>query len=171
MGGKGDINDVESIDNNSDIIDINGNSISEVCSNDTDNNNEELEIDELCSLFTYYTKTNINEKSILDLIKHYYPDTYIEDDKYLLHTRCKLWNKKQDILKSLQKYKANSPSANASVEIYTEEIPINELYQFYCIGKNKFTVSKRYFEKFIKEESQLYIIEDNFIKVESFSNI
>ena len=105
----------------------------------------------------------------------------IEDDKYLLHTRCKLWNKKQDILKSLQKYKANSKnentnasanaSASANMEIYTEEIPINELYQFYCIGKNKFTVSKRYFERFIKEESQLYIIEDNFIKVESFSNI
>jgi hypothetical protein len=172
MGEKIDTNDVESIDNSNDNIDITGNAISEIGSNDSsDNNNEELEIDELCSLFTYYTKTNINEKSILDLIKHYYPDTYIEDDKYLLHTRCKLWNKKQDILKSLQKYKATSPSANANVEIYTEEIPINELYQFYCIGKNKFTVSKRYFEKFIKEESQLYIIEDNFIKVESFSNI
>ena len=182
MGEKIDTNDVESIDNSNDNTDITGNAISEVGSNDSsDNNNEELEIDELCSLFTYYTKTNINEKSILDLIKHYYPDTYIEDDKYLLHTRCKLWNKKQDILKSLQKYKANSKNANtnasanasasANMEIYTEEIPINELYQFYCIGKNKFTVSKRYFERFIKEESQLYIIEDNFIKVESFSNI
>ena len=174
IGEKIDTNDIENSDNSSDVTDINGNVISDVGSNigsndESDNNNEELEIDELCSLFTYYTKTNINEKSILDLIKHYYPDTYIEDDKYLLHTRCKLWNKKQDILKSLQKYKASSKNAN--VEIYTEEIPINELYQFYCIGKNKFTVSKRYFEKFIKEESQLYIIEDNFIKVESFSNI
>jgi len=107
------------------------------------------------------------EKTILDLIKHYYPDTYIEDEKYILHTRCKLWNKKQDIINSLKKYKLSSPS----VEIYTEEVPINELYQFYCGSKNRFIVSKRYFEKFIKEESQLYIIEDNFIKVESFSNI
>lgn len=136
-------------------------------SNIDDNDNEELEIDELCCLFTYHMKTNINEKTILDLIKHYYQDTYIEDEKYILHTRCKLWNKKQDIINSLQKYKLTSPSA----EIYTEEVPINELYQFYCGIKNKFVVSKRYFEKFIKEESQLYIIEDNFIKVESFSNI
>jgi len=135
--------------------------------NDSINDNEELEIDELCSLFTYHMKTNMNEKNILDLIKHYYPDTYIEDDKYILHTRCKLWNKKQDILKSLQKYKNNS----TSTEIHTDEIPINDLYQFYCGSKHRFTVSKRYFEKFIKEDSQLYIIEDNFIKVDSFSNI
>ncbi len=45
------------------------------------------------------------------------------------------------------------------------------MYQMYCGNKNKFTASKRYFEKFIKEESELYIIEDNFIKVESFGNI
>ena len=129
--------------------------------------NEELEIDELCSLFTYHTKTNINEKNILDLIKHYYSDIFIEDDKYLLNTRCKLWNKKEDIIYSLKRYKLIS----SDVEMYTEEIPINEIYQIYCGSKNKFTVSKRYFEKFIKEETDLYIIDDNFIKVNSFENI
>jgi len=45
------------------------------------------------------------------------------------------------------------------------------MYQVYCGNKNKFTASKRYFERFIKEESALYIIEDNFIKVNSFENI
>ena len=130
--------------------------------------NEELEIDELCSLFTYHTKTNINEKNILDLIKHYYSDIFIEDDKYLLNTRCKLWNKKEDIINALKKYKL----INSDVEMYNgEEIPINEIYQIYCGSKNKFTVSKRYFEKFIKEETDLYIVDDNFIKVNSFENI
>jgi len=154
-------------DNDNNNNNNNNNNMDNSSSIISDNDNEELEIDELCCLFTYHMKTNINEKTILDLIKHYYPDTYIEDEKYILHTRCKLWNKKQDIINSLKKYKLSSPS----VEIYTEEVPINELYQFYCGSKNKFIVSKRYFEKFIKEESQLYIIEDNFIKVESFSNI
>jgi hypothetical protein len=133
----------------------------------SDNINEEIEIDELCSLFTYHTKTNIDENSILDLIRHYYPDIFIDEDKYLLNTKCKLWNKKDDIINSLKKYKLISPH----VEIYTDEIPITEMYQIYCGNKNKFTASKRYFEKFIKEESALYIIEDNFIKVNSFENI
>ena len=52
-----------------------------------------------------------------------------------------------------------------------DEIPINELYQFYCKGKNKFITSKRYFERFIKEEYELYIVEDSFIKVQSFDNM
>lgn len=137
--------------------------------NSSDNDNEELEIDELCSLFTYHMKHTMCEKNMLDLIKHYYPDTYIEDDKYLLHARCKLWDKKQDIIKSLKKYNAAQPNSDELSGV--DEIPINELYQFYCKKKAKFIASKRYFEKFIKEESDLYIVEDNFIKVESFSNI
>ena len=132
-----------------------------------DDINEEIEIDELCSLFTYHTKTNIDENSILDLIRHYYSDVFIDDDKYLLNTKCKLWNKKEDIINSLKKYK----SITSHTDFYTDEIPITEMYQMYCGNKNKFTASKRYFEKFIKEESELYIIEDNFIKVESFGNI
>jgi len=133
------------------------------------NINEELEIDELCSLFTHHTKHNMNEKHILDLIRHYYPDTLIEDDKYILNASCKLWNKKQDIIKSLQKYKTSSPSEN--ITSAADEISINELYQFYCKSKKKFIVSKRYFENFIKEESDLYIVENDFIKVNSFTNI
>jgi len=135
----------------------------------SDNINEELEIDELCSLFTHHTKHSMNEKHILDLIKHYYPETLIEDDKYILNASCKLWNKKQDIIKSLQKYKTSYPNENISNT--SDEISINELYQFYCKTKKKFVASKRYFENFIKEESDLYIVENEFIKVNSFTNI
>lgn len=137
--------------------------------NSSDHDNEELEIDELCSLFTHHMKHTMTEKNMLDLIKHYYPDTYIEDDKYLVHTRCNMWDKKQDIIQSLKKYKNVHPDHEILSDI--DEIPINELYQFYCKGKNKFTASKRYFERFIKEESDLYIVEDSFIKVQSFDNI
>ncbi len=128
---------------------------------------EELEIDELCSLFTYHTKTNISEKNMLDLMKHYYPDTFVEDDKYVIGARCNLWNKKQDIITSIKKYKQSKHYQ----DLYADEIPINEIYQSYCKGKRKFTVSKRYFENFVKEESELYIVENNFIKVQSFDNI
>lgn len=130
-------------------------------------NIEELEIEELCSLFTYHTKTNISEKNILDLIKHYYPDVYVEDDKYLLNICCKLWKKKEEIMNSIRKYKLLiGQNDNCS-----DEISINELYQIYCGSKNKFTASKKYFEIFFKEEYELYIVDNNFIKVNSFENI
>lgn len=154
-------------------------------------NVEELEIDELCSLFTHHTKSSITEKHVIDLIKHYYPDVTIEDDKYLLNTRCKLWNKKQEIIDFIKKYNSiydNKTKSNSIIDnenmsdydnsydssnnnIYSEEIPINELYHYYCKCKNKFITSKRYFERFIKEESELYIVENSFIKVDSFKNI
>lgn len=129
--------------------------------------NEELEVDELCSLFTFYYKSSISEKTILDLIKHYYPDVCIEDDKYILHIKCKLWNKKNEIIESIKKYRLSVPDLG----VQSDEIPIDDLYQFYSGSKNRFIVSKRYFEKFIKDESHLYVVEDNFIKVNSFSNI
>ena len=165
-------------------------------SGDICGNTEELEIDELCSLFTHHTKSSITEKHVIDLIKHYYPDVSMEDDKYLLHTQCKLWNKKQDIVDFIKKYNSTYENKNGSSSninndnengndssndssngssndnnMYSEEIPINELYQYYCKCKNKFITSKRYFERFIKEESELYIIDNNFIKVDSFKNI
>ena len=110
-----------------------------------------------------------------------------------------MWNKKDDIITTLQKYKnilnaVNNPNkkdkhiGNESTNISeheddkldnddnsnVDEIPINELYQSYCKNKNKsknkFIVSKQYFERFIKEESQLYVVND-FVAVKSFDNI
>jgi hypothetical protein len=134
---------------------------------DSNSDNDVLELDEICSVFSHYSKCNVNEKIILDLIKHYYPDISIEDNKYIYQIKCKLWDKRKDIIDSLKKYKTLTPH----VDFYSEEIPINEIYQIYCGSKYKFIASKKYFEKFIKEESELFITEDNFIKVKSFENI
>jgi len=133
----------------------------------SNSDNDELELDEICSVFSHYNKCNVNEKIILDLIKHYYPEIIIEDNKYIYQINCKLWDKRKDIIDSLKKYKSIVPD----VDFYAEEIPINEIYQVYCGSKYKFIASKKYFEKFIKEESELFITEDNFIKVKSFENI
>jgi hypothetical protein len=126
-----------------------------------------LEIDEICSLFFNSSKCNITEKSVLDLIKHYYPDIVIEDNKYVYQINCVLWDKRKDINQCLKKYKSISPHVND----VSEEISINEIYELYCEMKFKFIASKQYFEKFIKEESELNIIDDNLIKVKSFDNI
>ena len=104
---------------------------------------------------------------MLDLMKHYYPGTFIENDKYLIGAKCNLWDKKKDINSAIKKYKQSKHYQ----ELFADEMPINELYQVYCKSKRKFTVSKRYFENFVKEESELYVVENNFIKVQSFDNI
>jgi len=135
--------------------------------NITNSDSDVLEIDEICSLFSYSSKNNVNEKIILDLIKHYYPEIVLEDNKFVYQINCILWDKRKDINVCLKKYKEISPDVN----IYSDEIPINDLYQFYCGMKFKFIASKQYFEKFIKEETELNIVEDTLIKVKSFDNI
>ncbi len=83
--------------------------------NITCNHNEiELEIDELSTLFINFgnvyhgnqknTQT-ITDQTILGFIRHFLPDICIEEDKYLIHIGCKLWDKKQDILSGIEEFK------------------------------------------------------------------
>lgn len=132
----------------------------------SDNDNDELEIDEISALLQHNNKVNMNEKTVIDLIKHYYPDSFIEEDKYIYNVKCKLWDKRKDIISFVNKLKKNG-----TLEQDIQEISIHELYQHYLNEKKKFTVSKKFFERFIKDELELYIIEDNFIKVKSLDNI
>ena len=109
---------------------------------------QDLEIDEFYTLFKKHNGSmhQLNEKKLLDLIKHYYPEVNIEDDKYITDTNCKLWNKKEDIKKFMDFMFANHPN---------EEHNIQHLYNLYLkYYKGKMVVSKRYFEKYITTEYQ-----------------
>tara|TARA_B110000967_G_C18865949_1_gene552694 strand:+ start:160 stop:1737 length:1578 start_codon:yes stop_codon:yes gene_type:complete len=136
-------------------------------------NNEELEIDELSSLFYANTKQQIHESTLMDLIKHFYPDVQIEDDKYLLNINCNLWVKPVDISIFVKKYflddaKMNDTSSISSNES-SQDASINQLYEYYSTYcKNKFIVSKRYFEKYMKFEYATYIYDENFVKSSVF---
>ena len=57
----------------------------------------ELEIDEICSLFKIWSKTtatllfsngNISEENVLKILKHFFPDIEIIEDKYVLNVSC-----------------------------------------------------------------------------------
>lgn len=118
-----------------------------------DDNENEIEIDELYVLFkkwSHKTTHNISETFILELIRHYYPSIEIENDKYLLNTSNKLWDKRSDVLNSLDAYKLHITE--------NEKIPtLCSAYEFYIETSNKnqkkiYTVSKRYFEKITIEE-------------------
>ena len=116
---------------------------------DTDVNDWELEIDEICVLFKHWTNNTktINEGLVLELIQHFYPETVIENNKYILHTSCKLWDKYNEVVNSIKLCKTH----------YTQTMEaIEEPYAFYssqCKNKYNLLVSKRYFEKVAADNS------------------
>jgi hypothetical protein len=78
-----------------------------------DENEPEFEIDELMRLFR---KTNTKQKNIsteskmtdslmIELIKHFYPDMEILEDKYIMNIRCSLWDKREEVKKTLELFR------------------------------------------------------------------
>lgn len=137
-----------------------------------DNDSSEYEIGELIDLFKNWCKQNkinispISENSILEIIQYFYPDIKIENNKYILHICCKLWNKQTDmhkVIKILKKqYKNNHESLPLTLQI---------AYRTYCkLAKDnnyKYIVSKHYFEKYLLENIPAeYIDNDGFISNE-----
>ena len=134
----------------------------------------EIEVDELCALFKYWSKQNKNNESILSngtisdenvlkILKHFFPNIEIVEDKYVLNITCNLWNKIDDIKKSIR-------------FIYDENklplISFDAAYNYYCVFCNtnsyKFIVSKRYFEKYFKFYCASHIVYEKFIETSSF---
>lgn len=126
----------------------------------------ELELEELLSLFNKSIKrsattllhNNVTDKMLLGLIKHFYPDIIIEDDKYLIHVGCRsnIWNKRGEIEEFIKKYKESKmESANASQSLYA-------IYQCYCkyaFDKEYNIISKRWFEKYFMSVYDSYLID------------
>ncbi len=134
---------------------------------------EELEIDELCLLFHSSTKIHFTDKTMISLIKHYWPSVTIEENKYLVNCRSKMWDKKKDISQILKQYQDRNKSKGGNKDeeddFIIDSVPISELYAFYSKNhKCKYVASKRYFERYLHNEYTLYITNTNFIKVQSF---
>ena len=132
----------------------------------------ELEIDEMCGLFKKWTQDNYNtcssngnitEHDILKIINHYFPNIVIHENKYILHIRCSLWNKNSEIDASLESLKMYYKHISSS-EGTTPLISFDEMYDYYLKNRQtKFTVSKRYFEKYVGANMVQFIEFDTFI--------
>jgi len=114
----------------------------EAALSENSNTQDTLEIDEVCILFKHWTNNlkSINETLAIELIQHFYSDIVIENSKYILHTRCKLWNKYEEVVNALNEFRLK----------YNEEEDMYDSYLFYCQKtKNKYNLlaSKQYFEK------------------------
>ena len=80
----------------------------------------------------------MDEFTLLELIKHFYPSITIEQDKYILNINCDLWDKQSDIITAITEYKQ-------SVE---ENRNVYDAYLFYCnLFSKTHIASKKYFEK------------------------
>jgi hypothetical protein len=130
-----------------------------------DETETDMEMEEIIILFKKWTQTNneypstLAEKQMIDLISYYYPNIEIENNKYISHIRSTLWDKKFDIEASLQKMRTDSIFMNT-------DIPIHDLYVFYCKCENTMNVSKAYFEKYIQSRFSGFLLDPKVLSKE-----
>jgi len=154
-----------------------------------DDSEMDFEIDEIIILLRNWCISknepicNLNDKQILDLISHFFPNVEIERDKFISRIKCSLWDKELDIQLALENMKHSlqnnsmmpisrtlSPSSSQNISIY-------DAYYFYCkyhssLNHNNTVsnqiVSKSYFEKYIFENLSNYVVDSKFLSVEWF---
>lgn len=120
-----------------------------------EDNNEfkELEIDEIGMLFRSWVRRSkqsspyhVGDEVVLDMIRHFYPNIQIEEDKYILGIQCSMWNKYEDIesfLFNLDVQRQNNNESPSTKSLYNT-------YSQYCNEMQSKTVciaNKKYFEK------------------------
>ena len=135
----------------------------------------ELEIDELSTLFKDYITGgsasgsgsgagSASDATLLGILRHFYPDIVIEDDKYILNVGCRLWNKNAEINEYLLQFKEQCVANNHSFPQ-----PLYNAYEYYCgrcySAAKRRIISKRYFEKYFMEEYAEYLDENGMITI------
>ena len=101
----------------------------------------ELETDEILFLFKYWCKTNktslptnvlslstFYETEIIKILRHFYPNITITNDKYVSNIHCNLWNKNKNIDNALKLLKLQYKNQNKDVII-----DFSEAYYHYAV--------------------------------------
>jgi hypothetical protein len=109
-------------------------------------------------------KSILSEENIIKILKHFFSSEIVED-KFVLNVISSIWNKSNDIEKSIS-YIKEQIKENHKLSL----ISFDDLYGFYnkyCSNNSiKFVVSKRYFEKYLYFKFSEYIVYEKFIKLE-----
>jgi len=132
----------------------------------------ELEVDELCMLFKKWCKQNnellmtsgnISEENVIKILRHFFPNIQINDDKYVLNIVCCLWNKNDDINKSFE-YIKTQIKCHHHLALISFDDAYNHYYKYCNMNSQKYIVSKRYFEKYLYFKISDYIVYEKFIE-------
>ena len=138
----------------------------------------EIEIDELCSLFKLWSKQNsehlmtngnISEENIVKILKHFFPTIEIIEDKFVLNVTCSIWNKINDINNSFA-YIKEQIQIDQKIALISFDDAYNYYYKYCNNNLFKFIVSKRYFEKYLYYKIADHIVYEKFIEIEWFTN-
>lgn len=138
--------------------------------------NYEIEIDEICSLFKSWTRINIDnissngnisEENVVKILKHFFPNIEIVEDKYVLNVCCVLWDKNSDIEQSFDYIKTQIKNNQSLVSF---DDAYNHYYKYCNINSHKSVVSKRYFEKYLYFKLSDFIVYEKFIDNSWISN-
>ena len=108
----------------------------------------EYEIGELTALYREDTKDRrMNDSQMLDLIRFYYPDVQIVDNKYIQGVCCDSWNKQEELAAFFEPFFREDRSSIISFydayRIYVSRVDAE------VPGKRRRVISKAYFEKYI----------------------
>ena len=116
---------------------------------DTDDDLDELELEEVCALFKGScergnTHASVSETEIMSLIQHFFPNVSVTDGKLLANIKCDAWDKQECIAAFLADQKGAAGSS---------KVTLNKLYKLYCKVQNgkALICSKSYFERVIRE--------------------
>jgi hypothetical protein len=144
----------------------------------------EYEVDEISVLFQHFVKTNIEtcissgritDDDILNMVRHYYPEIDIVDNKYILNTDCSLWIKSVDIdsilISAQEHFRKEVESSDDKTVVF------DDIYKYYLSNKKSdFTMSKSYFEKYLEHKLKDFIVykhvvSDKWIEEETVNSI
>lgn len=126
----------------------------------------EYELDELSSLFKTWShsRTTLSEECILQMLRYYFHDIQIRDDKFVIQIKCRLWDKIGDLNASLPYLKECIQHCSLALVSFDD---MYMHYQTYCQQHGlKYVVSKRYFEKYLYHRFEEWIVYEKFMKVE-----
>ena len=106
---------------------------------------------------------------MVKILKHFFPNIEIIEDKYVRNVCCMLWDKNTDISQSFEYIKIQIKNNSESALISFDDAYYH--YNKYCnINSHKLIVSKQYFEKYLHFILLDYIVYDKFIDASWIQN-
>jgi hypothetical protein len=126
-----------------------------------DDDDDEIEISELFNLLKKNHNVDFSEEDFSNMIKYFYTDIIIENDKIIKNIKCQLWDKQRDVSNFFTEYNWDIDYSNKNISL----INAYKLYCTYTTTNNLLTVSKNYFHRYIDRIiPQQYISNNNISK-------